>query len=239
MAVAVVQATAGLEGVGVTSLAATFVNPTTAGNTFVACAAVFDSDGVAPTPFSTADSKSNTYTKARNQAFGADAGNDACQLQQDYSAGGTAGSSHQITVTPGDTVNMTLGILELSGVDTTNPVATNGTGGTIGSGTAVATPTVTPTQAGLGLGQMGYDAGAKTITSNWTGANQELEIDENNDAQDQSLLSKQFTASGADAAAWTLSGSAAWGAQLVVYRPAGAAAAVQRKNSLLRLGVGR
>lgn len=239
MAVAVVQATSGIEAVGVTSLAATFVSSTTAGNTFVACAAVFDSDGVAPTPFTTTDSKSNTYANARNQAFGADTGNDGCQLEQDYNAGGTAGASHQITVTPGDTVNMTLGILELSGVDTANPIATSGTGGGRGSSTAPSTGSVTPTQAGLGLAQMGYDAGAKTITPNWTGANQELELDENNDAQDQSILSKQFSAAGADTAAWTLNASAQWGAQLVVYRAATGGGAVLRKNSLLRLGVGR
>jgi hypothetical protein len=222
MAVAVVQSAAGLEAIGVTSLAATFTNPTVSGNTFVACSAVFDSDAVAPTGFTVTDSKSNAYSSARSQPFGADAGNDGSCIEQHYNAGGTGGSSHQITVTPGDTVNMTVGILELSGVDTANPIATSGTGGGIGSSAAPSTGSVTPTQAGLGLAQMGYDAGPKTIAPNWTGANQELEIDENNDAQDQSVLSKQFTASGADTAAWTLNASAAWGAHLVVYRASAA-----------------
>jgi hypothetical protein len=220
MSVAIVQAIAAAEATAVASLAVTFGSATTGGNTFVACSAAFDADGVCPTPFTVTDSKSNSYTLARTQNFGVDGGNDACRLEQHYSAGGTAGASHEITSAPGDTVNMTLGIFELSGVDTTNPVADSGTGGTRSSGTAVSTGAVTPTQAGLGLAHMGYDSAAKTIALNWSGGNQELEIDENNDAQAQAIASKQFSAAGADTAAWTLNSAAQWGAQLVVYREA-------------------
>lgn len=218
MAVAVVQTAPSTEAVGVTSLAVTFGSPTTAGNRVVACSAIFDTDGVAPTGVTAADSQTNTYSSAREQAFGGDAGNDGTILAQNYSAAIVGGAAHQVTVTPGDTVNMTVGILELSGVDVANPLTGTATGGRNSSTTPSAGP-MTPAQNGLFIAQMGYDSGPKTITPNWTGAT-EFKIDENNDAQDQSILYKAATAAAADTAAWTLNALAQWGAQIVAYREA-------------------
>lgn len=219
MAIAVVQVTPSSEGIGVATLAVSFPNPTVAGNVFVAASAIFDPDGATPTPFTVTDSKSNSYTLARTQNFGTDVGNDECRLEQHYSVTGNAGAAHQITVDPGDTgLSMTIGIFELSGVNLVTPLNGTGNGG-IANSTTPSSGAMTPATNGLFIAQMGYASSAKTMTPNWTGAS-ELEIDENNDAQPQSILYKAASAASADTAAWTLNLTAQWGAQIVAYREA-------------------
>ena len=235
MAAAFVQATASTEGSSVTTLATTYGNSTVSGNLAVISACCFDSDGVAPTSFSISDSFTNSYSLARGQSFGVDASNDGVRLEQHYSANITGGASHEVTVSFGDTVFCTVGLLEFSGVATTTP--SDG----VNSGRAVSsTPSsgsVTPGSNGIFCGAMSYDNVNLTMALNWTGGTQRLEIDENNDASAQNIATKAATAASADTAAWTLSASNEWAAMLCSYKEA-AGGVTTRRYSMPLTGVG-
>lgn len=218
MAVAFVQAKASTEGSSVTSLATTFDSSTTSGNLIHVQTAVYDTDATPPTNFSVTDSKSNTYsnTGAPAVTFSTEA-----RIEAKYAANITGGASHQVTVSPGDTVYMTVGLIELSGAATSSPA--DGQNSNSGTGTAVSSGNVTPTTNGMFVAGMSYDGSSTTIAVNWTSGTQRLEIDENNDACAQNIATKAATASTLDNAGWTLGTSTPWAATIIAYKEAGAA----------------
>lgn len=217
MSVAIAQKKASTTGSNVSSLAVTFNSSTTTGNLIVVSSGCWDSDATAPTNFTVTDSKSNAYTQVQGQGFSG--AGPQMRLEQHYAKNVTGGASHQVTVTPGDSVFMTIGIFELSGADTAAPLdsSAKATG-------ASTTPSVgvTPGADGLMIAAMSNNGAVMNPDGAWT---EELEIDQSFSAFPQNILSRAATNGAADSADWTLNATQPWGAIVGNYKAAGAGGA--------------
>ena len=218
MAVAYVKNAVSAEGSSVSSISTSaFSGSTSNGNTIAAIAYIFDPDGTPPTNFSFTDAKSNTYNTITNavRTFGVAS---AARCEMEYATNITGGTSHTVSVSPGDTgLYITLGAIEMSGVDTATPV--DQSGNNAGNSTTPAV-SITPTANGLFLAAVGYDASATTITeegSPWTLA---YELDENNDAMAQNVIYNAATNGSGDTANWTLGDARQWGVIAAVFKEA-------------------
>lgn len=227
MAVAFVQAKASTEGLNVASLATTFDSDTTNANLIHVSTAIWDSDSTPPTGYTISDNKSNTYNSCNvGQTLG-DAGTGGIgRLEAHRAENISGGASHEVTSSPGDTVFMTVGLIELSGAATSGALGNVNSG--IGEGTAVASGSVNPDRDGLFVGAMQYDRSTSTTMSPALGLTQRLEIDENFEAAPHNIVTAPATSGNSLTAEWTLGGSGDWAAYLVHYREPAAAVVIPR-----------
>lgn len=231
LAVSFVKSTTSAEGSLVASLStAAFSGSTTAGNTLVATSCVYDPDAAPPAAFTVSDSKTNTWASVTHATWGTE-----CRMAMHYANNiANAGTSHTITCSPGDTgLYMTVGGIELSGVDGTTPTAGSNSATGTSNNWAVG---FTPTANGVVIAMGSYDGSGATVTEEGSPWSPVYEIDENGDAMCQNVMRNAAVSGVADTANWTQSGGSnnQWACIACVFREGSAppATAVNKVNAV-------
>lgn len=164
MSAAFAQAKTSGIGANVSSLSLTLNSSTAGGNSLIVGADVYDTDVNAPTALaSVTDNKDNTFTKDAGQRY---SGNGyLAELQSAHDIAG--GESHQITVTPGDTVYLMFGVIELSGLTSTDQTDSRAWGSSLPNQSS---PEITPTADGMAVAQLGLfdNPPASASSEGWT-----------------------------------------------------------------------
>lgn len=182
---------------------------TTTGNRLIALATSYPGDPVAEPTFS--DNGSHTWT---NLGYSPESGSPSrfCSLLG-YTNQITGRSDHEVTITAPATTYFVLGVFEVSGVDSSSPVADSDVG--VGGGTSCSVNTLTLSGGtDLVLAVVSSDVGG-TWTVTWSGATQEYTAT-TDDAE------RKLSSAATESPTWTKSESSNWVASGAAFRPAAA-----------------
>jgi hypothetical protein len=221
MAVTIVQSKTLVQGTPAGSHTVTFTSATTAGNAVLVIirpeATV--ANGLA-TPISYSDNNGSTFVSLVWQDMLGDQSGVAAAVAANI----TGRSGHIVTISHSTaSMYMAAVIYELSGVPTSSlPGAATAMNGYIGTA-VVACGDLLPDCNGLAFAAMtATGTGGRTITPNWTGATEDVELDEANAVSGSlSVLRKVVTAGTVEQPKWTLSAANSWSAFGLVIRDSG------------------